>query len=220
MEGTVRRIIDLTHPITTGMPAFPGDPAVELRAISLIADGGYEVSELRMGTHAGTHIDAPRHCIPGARGIDGIPLDSLIGPAEVLDLGDREAGSQIAAADLDRHAARVAEGSRLLLRTGWGKRFGQPEFFVAFPGLTEGAALWLTSRKVALVALEQPSTHPERHLEVHRALLSAGVALVESMANLDKLTLDRVYLIVLPLNLVGLEGSPVRAVAIEEICDL
>jgi len=216
----LQKIIDLTHPVTTGMPTFPGDPAVELRAISLIADGGYEVSEIRMGAHTGTHIDAPRHCIPGARAVDKIPLDSLIGWAEVLELGEKPAGYEITAADLDRFADRVTQGSRLLLRTGWGKRFGDLQFFADFPGLTEGAAFWLTSRKVALVGLEQPSTHPKRHLEVHKALLAAGVALVESMANLDQLTLDRVYLIVLPLNLVGLEGAPVRAVAIEGICDL
>ena len=103
----------------------------------------------------------------------------------------------------------------MLLRTGWGARFGEPEFFTGFPGLTEGAALWLRARKVALLGIEQPSVHPVRHLEVHRALLSVGIVLIESVANLDQLTQDCVYLVALPMNLIGLDGAPARVIAIE-----
>ena len=208
----MRRVVDLTHPITDGMPVFPGDPAVSFRHTR---EGGYGITELCLGTHVGTHIDAPSHCIAGAHTLDQIPLDALVGWAEVLDLSGKGAGSEITAADLDVFVNRVGEGARVLLRTGWAKHFGEPEFFSGFPGLTEGAALWLTYRKVALLGIEQPSVHPKRHLEVHRALLSSGMALIESVANLDQLTQDRVYLMALPMSLIGLDGAPTRVIAIE-----
>ena len=94
---------------------------------------------------------------------------------------------------------------------------GEPDFFTEFPGLTEGAAKWLTARKVKLLGIEQPSVHAVHHVEVHKALLSYGVVLIESMVNLDLLTCDRVYIAALPINLEGLDGAPVRAIAIEGI---
>ena len=75
--------------------------------------------------------------------------------------------------------------------------------------------MWLTARKIRLLGIEQPSIHPTHHLELHKALLSTGMALIESLANLDQLSQDRVYLVALPLAVVGLDGSPVRVIAIE-----
>lgn len=211
----LRRIIDLTHPIAGGMPVYPGDPEVRLEAVSLIKDTGYHVTEICMGTHTGTHIDAPMHCLPGAKGVDSAPLNALVGPAEVLNLGDLPPKTEITAAHLDRFSKRVEEGARVLLRTGWSKHFGSPDFFTEYPGLTEGAAVWLNARKVQLVGIEQPSVHLTQDRDVHVELLSQRVVLVEWLANLDQITQDQVYLIVLPLRIVGVDGSPVRAIAIE-----
>lgn len=83
-----------------------------------------------------------------------------------------------------------------------------------FPGLTVGAARWLAERRIALLGLEQPSTHPTDYIETHRALLGAGVVLVESLVNLHLIDRNEFWLVVLPLNLAGLDGSPVRAVAV------
>jgi len=197
------------------MPVFPGDPEVTFKQILSIRESGYNVSQLCVGTHAGTHVDVPHHVLHDSRTTDRMPLDSVIGWAEVLDLTDKQPREDITAADLDPFADRIGEGARVLLKTGWGRRFGQPEFFKDFPGVTEGAALWLNARKVKLLGLEQPSVHSEHHLPVHKALLASGMVIVETMANLDQLTRDRVFLIALPLNVVGLDGCPMRVVAIE-----
>jgi len=217
LEPDMRQIIDLSHPISDKMPVYPGDPEVSFEQTSTIVESGYNVTRVCMGTHTGTHVDVPHHCIHSDRAVDDIPLDALIGWAEVLDLTNRGQGSEITAADLDVFADRVTEGSRVLLKTGWSKRFGQPDFFTDFPGVTEGAALWLSARKVQLLGLEQPSVHSEHHLEVHKALLSRKIIVIESIANLDQIEADRIYLIALPLNLAGLDGSPVRAVGIENL---
>ncbi|MEN6357342.1 MAG: cyclase family protein [Armatimonadota bacterium] len=211
----MKRIIDLSYKITAGMPVYPGDPQVQFNRVQAIKDGGYNVTEIIMGTHTGTHVDAPCHCIHTDRGTDSLKLEAMVGWAEVLDVGEKTDCSEITSADLDAFAGRVSEGSRVLIKTGWGKRFGDPSFFTGFPGLSAGAALWLTKRKIALLALEQPSVHRENHIEIHKTLLSNGVVLIESAANMDQITQERVYIAALGLPLAGLDGSPIRMIAIE-----
>ncbi|MCL5103050.1 MAG: cyclase family protein [Armatimonadetes bacterium] len=213
----MKRVVDLSHQIQAGMPVFPGDPQVKASLVHTIMQSGYNVTELTMGTHTGTHVDVPRHCLHSDRAVDGIALDALVGWAEVLDLTDRPEGGEITAADLDAFADRVIEGARVLIRTGWSKRFSEPDFFTGYPGLSAGAAAWLTGRKIKLLGVEQPSVDIEDRTDVHKALLSSGVVLIELLTNLDQLTQDRVYLIALPLNLVGMDGSPMRVVAIEGV---
>ncbi|MCL5105086.1 MAG: cyclase family protein [Armatimonadetes bacterium] len=213
----MKRIIDLSHPIRGGMPVFPDDPQVKFRPAHTIVQSGYSVTEITMGSHTGTHVDVPRHCLFSDRSVDAIPLDALVGWAEVLDLTERQIGAEITAADLDEFADRVRDGSRVLIRTGWSKRFGQPDFFTDYPGVSAGAAAWLTGRKVRLVGIEQPSFDIGSHTDVHKALLSSGMVLIELLANLEQLTQERVYLIALPLNLVGMDGSPMRVVAMEGV---
>lgn len=198
------------------MAVYPGDSPVRFTTLRTIKDTGYHVSELCMSTHAGTHVDVPFHVILDDRTVDKLPLESLVGEAEVLDLGDMSHGDEITSAHLDPFAARVSAGARLLLKTGWGKRWGEPGYFDDFPSLSEGAAMWLASRKVAFVGIETPSMNPRNDKEVHKTLLSAGVVAVENIANLDQLTRDRVFLVALPLKLAGLDGAPVRAIAIED----
>ena len=197
------------------MPVWPGDPGVEFTRTASIPQGGYNVTRVSMGTHTGTHIDSPRHVLHDDRGADSIPLDALVGWAEVLDLGELEPCSEITSADLDIFAARVTDGARVLLRTGWGKRWGKPEFFTEFPAISEGAAAWLTARKIKLLGIEQPSVHKTLHIQVHKALLVTGMALIETMANLHEITANRVYIAALPVKLASLDGAPTRVVAIE-----
>ena len=213
----MRLIVDLSHPITCGMPVLPGDPPVRMTTVHTITESGYNVSEVTLGTHTGTHVDVPHHALFSDRAVDSIPMDALVGWAEVLDLTPRRLGREVTAADLDEFAPRLTEGARILLRTDWSKRFAQPEFFTHYPGISEGAAAWLAGRKVKLIAIEQPSVDIDGSSAVHKALLMAGIVIVESIANLDKLTQERVYFIALPPNLVGMDGAPVRAIAIEGI---
>ncbi len=78
-------VIDVTVPIRPGMPVYPGDPAVRTELAAAIARGdAYNVTRLDFGVHTGTHVDAPAHVIDGAPGVDALPLDALVGPAEVV----------------------------------------------------------------------------------------------------------------------------------------
>ncbi len=211
----MKRIIDLTHPISEGMPVFPGDPEVSFTQVHAIKEGGYNVTRMSMSSHTGTHVDSPHHCIHSDRTVDRMPLEYFVGWAEVIDLTANKPGGDITAADLDPYAGRVGDGARVLIRTDWSKRIREPDYFTKHPGLTEGAAMWLTARKIKLLGIEQPNVHLTQHQEIHKALLSTGMVLIESLANLDQLTCDRVYLVALPLAVVNLDGSPTRVIAIE-----
>jgi arylformamidase len=213
----MKRIIDLSYTITDSMPVFPGDPSVSFERVAAIHEGGYNVTRISMSTHTATHVDAPSHVLHDDRGVDSIALDSLVGWAEVLDLDDLAPGAEITSADLDGFADRVTEGARLLVKTGWGKRWGTDEFYKDFPGISEGAAAWLVARKVRLIGIEQPSVHTMLHREVHKALLASGMVVLETVANLREIASDRVYLAALPIKLAGLDGAPTRVVAIEGV---
>src|SRR5438046_1557062 len=82
-------IYDITVPVRSGMPVYEGDPGVEIKAWSALAKGdSSNVSALSFGAHTGTHVDAPAHFIEGARRIDALSLETLIGPARVIRVPD------------------------------------------------------------------------------------------------------------------------------------
>lgn len=195
------------------MPVYPGDAEVALTRMLDWESGGCNLTRLTMSAHAGTHLDAPFHFVDQGTTVDGLSLDVLVGPAEVLDMGELTPDSEITVAMLEPFAERVTPGGRVLVRTGWSKRFGNREFFTQHPSLTLDAAQWLVDRQIALLGVEEPSVNTHRNTEVHRAILGAGIALVENLTNLEQLP-DRVFLAALPINLVGCDGAPVRAVAL------
>lgn len=210
----MRRIIDLTHPVYSGMPVYPGDCETELVQAASVGVEGYNLTRVTMSAHAGTHLDAPYHFLDEGAALEQIPIECLVGTAEILDLGELGPGAEITPAMLERFSRRVGKGSRVLLKTGWGRRFGSPEFFASHPNLTPEAARWLVDRQIALLGVEEPSLHTSGNAAVHRIILGAGIPLIENLANLNLIDGQSVFFAALPLNLVGRDGAPVRAIAI------
>ena len=212
----MKRIIDLTYKITAGMPVWPGDDEVNFTKTSTIPPNDYNNTTVTLGAHTGTHIDSPHHVMHDSRGVDSYALDALIGWAEVLDFGELAPRAEITSADLDLFESRVSECASRLLKTGWGRRWNKPEFFTEFPGISEGAAAWLQARKIKLLGIEQTSGHTSRGKQVHKALLTTGMVLLETAANMHEITSERVFIAAMPVNFVGLDGAPTRIVAMEE----
>jgi arylformamidase len=217
------KIIDLSLPIEEGMMTFPTHwhPVVEITILGRHGVEGRETRKLVLGTHIGTHADAPRHFVPGGSTIDEIPLDVLIGPATVVDFTDCRPLQQIDMLDLQNKLGEKVP-QRLILRTGWSEYFGQMKFYREYPFFSEKAAGWLVEKGVRLIAMDTPSPDNPAHSREtlkdspnHKVLLGAGVVLVEYVANLKALSQSEVDLIVMPLKLRGCDGSPVRCVAIE-----
>jgi arylformamidase len=192
------------------MPGYPGDPIIRFESHSAVAEGGFAVTQLTLGTHTGTHLDAPAHVIEGGVGVDALDLAALVGPAQVIDASFRGAGEEILAEDL---GGSLPEGGRILLRTDWDRRYGEREYYQRFPRLSPGAVGRLVATRTRLLGLETPSVNPELELDLHRRLLGSGIIVVEGLVGLRRLPSD-VWLVALPLPLQGLDGSPCRVLAL------
>ena len=200
---------DITTPIHAGMPVFEGDPPVEISRTHSISGGDRSnVSRLLMGAHTGTHVDAPSHFFDGARGVDEIPLDILIGPVKVVDFS----GADAISADM-LAKAELGGAERLLLKTSNSRLWSKAGFTKNFTYLTGDAAEHLVAAGVKLVGIDYLSVEEfgATDATVHLALLGAGVALLEGI-DLSKVEAGVYGLICLPLPITGCDGSPCRAV--------
>ncbi len=207
-------IIDLTVPLESGQRGVGIEPAKTLER------DGWNATTLGLYSHCGTHMDAPLHFGVSDESIDQIPLDLCMGPAWVVNLTGIEPRALIDVGHLGRTKDNVCAGDGLLLRTGWSRRIGNPSYRNALPRVSLELAHWCAEKGVRMLGVEPPSVADVNNLEeltaVHKVLLGAGVIVVEGLTNLDQIRSDKVTFIALPLKIAGGDGSPVRAIAIEE----
>ena len=214
MTSPPARVHDVTLPLRAGGVVYPGDPAIRIGVHSAIARGDpANVSTLALGSHSGTHVDAPSHFLSGGDTVDRLPLERLVGPAVVLDVS-RGAGG-IGAEELAEHD--LADRRRVLLRTGNADLLRRGEFSPQYRVLTLDGVRYLLDRGVELVGVDTLSVEEfgSADFPVHRLLLGEGVVIVEGL-DLSAVPAGRYGLICLPLWLAGLDGAPARAVLTEE----
>lgn len=204
-------IYDVTVPIRAVMPIYEGDPSVDIAVWSALAQGNSSnVSFLHFGAHTGTHVDAPAHFIEGARKIDALPLDILIGPARLVRAPDEltEIGPDfLAGCDLNGV-------ERILFHTR-NSSFWNEGFRKDFTHLLPEAAEMLVELGVTLVGTDYLSIEKfhSGHHRTHLALLSRNVVIVEGM-NFSDVPAGDYELICLPLRLAdgAGDGAPARVV--------
>jgi arylformamidase len=202
----------VTLPLSERLAVWPGDPPV---GVARLGEGLPAVSALSMSSHAGTHVDAPAHFIRGGATVDALPLEILVGRAWVAHWPGP--GPITAAAMATAGIPQGAE--RLLIRTDNSNRAdaGVP-FDPGFVALAADAADWLLVRGVRLVGIDGPSIEPfiAPGEPVHRALLAAGVVIVEGLA-LAEIAAGAYELICLPLRIAGCDGAPARVVLMRDM---
>ncbi len=205
----VPKLLDVSVPLTAGMPAYPGNPEFELQPIKRIAEGGSSnVSRLVMGTHTGTHVDAPRHFFDGAPGVDALPLDLLLGRARVVEVNKR---GGIGAEELA--AAGLREDLRVLLKTSNSALWNGEGFHEDYTYLTDAGARYLVDQGVKVVGIDYLSVEQFKKAgaPAHHALLSQGVVIIEGL-NLAEADAGMYELYCLPLRIVGGDGAPARVI--------
>jgi arylformamidase len=201
-------IYDITLPLSAELPTYPGDPVLEIRdSLTLAGGDAANVSLLNFGAHTGTHVDAPAHFIEGAKKVEALALEVLLGEAEVI-----EVPTDIRVITEEFVKTR---SPRVLFKTRNSEYWGNTDFKTNFTYLDLPAAKRLIENGVKLVGIDYLSIEKfgsEKH-EVHRALLSHEVIILEGL-NLTDVPAGKYELICLPLRLrsnLG-DGAPARAV--------
>ena len=203
--------LDVSVTLHHGMVHWPGDPAVVITRTSDLERGDpATVSKLSMGSHTGTHMDAPRHFIRAGKGLDDMPLETTVGRARVIAIRNAKA---ILPEELRPH--RIRRGERLLFKTRNSTRCWKTDRFVKdFVSLSPEAARFLAQRRVRLVGIDYLSvgSYRERNgVAVHQTLLGAGVWILEGL-DLSRVRSGRYELICLPLKIRSGDGAPARAI--------
>lgn len=206
------RVIDLSHPIVDGMLVYPGDPAVHVAsALSLDADG-VAVTSLRMGSHTGTHIDAPSHTVAGGRTLADVSLDELVDEALVLRVPDLEPRERV---EWSRVSGQVPDRVPpiIVFDLGWARWFGTDRAF-EHPFLHAAVATELVARGIRILAVDtfnpDATGTTSEEFPVHEVVLGGDGLIVENLRGLEGVP-DRVTMGFFPLRLGG-DGAPVRAV--------
>ncbi|GLB37827.1 putative cyclase [Lyophyllum shimeji] len=214
-------IVDLSHKLNSNATIYPGDPTFTCRPCAIVAKDGYSVHALSLGSHTGTHIDAPSHFFADGRTIDQIPLSSLFAPLVVVDLTRRNLRDRqkITWAELEASAELMQPGVILVLHTGWSAYWGTPRYY-GHPFLAREAAEKILERGVRILGVDTLSPDETPYQGVggaegfgaHEVILGAGGVIAENLTNLAALDgQNRIGLV--PLNVEGSDGSPVRAFA-------
>ncbi|WP_055490968.1 cyclase family protein [Streptomyces sp. TP-A0356] len=213
--------LDLSVPVVTGMPVYPGDPQVEVERALRVATDGVNVLALHMGSQSGTHLDAPYHVNSAWPALDALPLERFAGPAVVADVRGLAPRTPITP-DLLAPALsllRLQPGAILLVATGWSAYWGT-DAYPAHPWLTPEAVQAIVNASVRTIGVDALSVDPtgDPDLPAHRVLCGTGGVIAENLTGLDRVLAAQlagrpVEVFLFPLHLPGADGAPVRAVA-------
>jgi arylformamidase len=198
-----RAWFDVSVPIYAGMVHYPENPPIAIDRLSDVEKGDLcTISRLTMGSHTGTHIDAPIHFVSRGAGAEEVPLENLIGPARVIEIKDPGA---VRADELRSHNLSARE--RLLFKTSNSRRCWKTSEFVKDSiTIAEDAASYLAALNTLAVAIDYLSAGSP---ETHRTLLGAGVVIIEGV-NLTGISPGQYDLLCLPLLISGGDGAPAR----------
>ncbi len=208
------KIYDITLPISPLMPVWPNDPPVVLEQVSSMDSGAHDnVSRLDCSVHTGTHVDAPHHFLNDHRTVEGLSLDVLIGPVQIIQIPE---DVDMITADILENAVVPSGTVRLLLKTRNSRLWerGEKGFVKDFVGISENGADWLVRTGIKLVGIDYLSIAPyKQSLPTHQVLLKPGIIILEGV-DLSAVSPGIYTLYCLPLKLAGSDGAPARVILI------
>ncbi len=199
------KIIDISVPIHEKMAIYPGDPTVKFKPWP---GKDWALTELTLGTHTGTHVDAPHHVFKHGKGIDELPLSKFFGPCRVLDMTHVKRAIELS----DLVKVKIKKGERILVKTRNSLK-SQEVFRPDYVYLSGDATNYLAKKPIALFGIDAFSVKQRGSgdLRPHTILLQKEIVILERI-NLRHVTPGKYFLSALPLKLKGRDGSPVRAI--------
>jgi arylformamidase len=207
---------DLSNLISQDMLVYPGDPQPKFEPFATIEKDKVNVTRIVLGSHTGTHVDAPIHFFADGNGVDKEPLNKFIGEAIILDFSYMVgSGKGITDADLDNYSKVIKRNDILLLYTGTDDRREKDPEINNFTYLDLSAAEWIVDHRIKCVGTDTLSVEKYGFKEglTHKTLLSNNVGIIENLnSNIRRFVGKRMFLVCLPLMLKGIDGSPARAI--------
>jgi len=223
-------LVDLSQALTPEAPVYPGFPPISIAPFMNHAEHGVAIEQLSLVDHSGTHLDAPYHCSPAGITVDQMPPEALIVPAVVIDITEQARADHAALVTPDDLYAweqangRIPAGAAVLMRSGWGTRFGDAAAFVnadasgtaQFPGFGLEAVQWLLAeRDVVGLGVDTLSLDhgPSPNFAVHYAFLPTQRWGLECLANLEQLPPVGATLFIGAPKIGHGSGAPARVLA-------
>lgn len=226
METFPYSIIDLTHTLAENIPTWDGScgfkQTIKCDYTDCTTPVKFRVHQITMHSGIGTHIDAPVHCFPGMRTIDQLELNQLVAPCVVIDVSEKahEAYS-VSIADIEHFEETygiIPSGSFVLIRTGWERFWNEPEKYRnnhRFPSVSLSAAQLLLKRNIVGLGIDTLSPdRPADEFRVHKALLGAGIYIIENVAHAAQLSALGSFIMTLPLKIAGGTEAPIRLIGL------
>jgi kynurenine formamidase len=198
------KIVDLSVPVNENTPVYPGDPKTVIKPAGVFDKDGFNDHLISIGTHVGTHIDAPFHMVSGGKKLDEIPIEHFVGRGCYINAQngfDLEAIKQ----------ADIREGDIVLFHTGIINRYHKPDYYENYPEIPKEVANYLVEKQVKMVGMDMSGPdHPPHN--IHKILLGGGVLIIENLTNLNQLADKSFTVYALPIKL-NLDGAPARVIA-------
>ncbi|QBP40404.1 arylformamidase [Paenisporosarcina antarctica] len=206
------KIHDISMLLNSDVAEWPGDTPFQFQLNwTKQQSGSVNVGQITTSTHIGTHIDAPFHFNEQGKKVHELPLENYIVDAIVIDVSGQDVISRESLKEVLTGKAKA-----VLFRTNaWNKRVIFPD---EIPVFEVGVVEWMVERGIVLLGVDLPSVDAitSKDLPMHHALGTAGRYILEGLV-LDEIKEGTYQLIALPLKIEGADGSPVRAVLVEQV---
>ena len=206
-----KKIIDISLPIYPGMIRYPKNPLVRFKRIRSGGQHPSELTEIKLGTHTGTHVDAPRHVFKNKKTLDKLPISLFVGPCRVLDMTNVREVIKV----VDLRPKKIKKGERILFQTRNSSR-GYKKFRRDFIALDGPAADFLAKKGIILVGTDYLSIKKsgDKDHRAHSSLLANNIVIFEGL-NLSDVKEGRYFFVGLPLKLISTDGAPARALLLQ-----
>lgn len=205
--------VDLTHVIEPGMTVFPGDPPPVLETLATCEKDGYRLTKLAVGSHCGTHVDAPAHVFADGKTLDQFSAECFTGSATVVDCRGLPV---ITTEALQTVAPFLFTADFLLFMTGWSQYWGTPQYEAEYPILSDEAATYIVQTGYKGVGFDTlgPDAPEDATLKNHRRLLASGNRiLIENLTRLEVCPRGVFRFAAWPILWKNADAAPARTVA-------
>jgi len=212
----IKKIVDLSHALTANTPVYPGDPVPSFSVATTIENEGYNLFNVILGSQTGSHVDAPYHFSNQGATVDKMDLKYFMGNGLIIDVTHKNSKEEITREEIKEYEKRIDGADIVLFKTNWYKKAGTDEFY-DHPFLSKDGGEYLLSKGVKTAGIDAINLDNTggKEFPIHDMYSAAGGIIAENLAHLDLVDFDSPFIIFLPLKLIGCDGSPVRAVAID-----